>query len=217
MKINENELITFIKQQKQLAVDNNSQGNVFPTVLVEKDGKLCSIVVSPQIDKKFGLEAAYLCQIGFDPDKLIMIFDANPDFSSSSKEGQEFLENENYSDCMVYVAVDRNCEVNAGFVPYIRKNNTLKWQENFDNSFVEIGGSIPETLKKIISEELILDNNPTLKEICKNNSEKARFYTAIFSMEMMRNRGYLVIDYFSMLYPAYFEQKDEKLDSYKWN
>jgi hypothetical protein len=69
--------VDFAKQQKTLAVENTERGDIPPTVIVERDGEVLAVVISPQIQKELGLQAAAMCQSGFDPDALTMVVDAH--------------------------------------------------------------------------------------------------------------------------------------------
>lgn len=69
--------VDFAKQQKTLAVETTERGDIPPTVIVERDGEVLAVVISPQIQKELGLQAAAMCQAGFDPDALTMVVDAH--------------------------------------------------------------------------------------------------------------------------------------------
>lgn len=69
--------VDLAKAQKQMAVETTERGDITPTVIVEKDGKVMAIIVAPQVDKMLGLQAATMAQMGFNPDALTIIMDAH--------------------------------------------------------------------------------------------------------------------------------------------
>lgn len=69
--------VDFAKQQKQWAVDSTNRGDIPPTIIVERNDEIIAVVISPEIDKRLGLQAAAMCHLGFDPDALIMVVDAH--------------------------------------------------------------------------------------------------------------------------------------------
>jgi len=83
--------IDFAKHQKGWAVDSTDRGDIPPTIIVERDGEILAIVISPEIDKRYGLQAASMCRVGFDPDALTMVVDAHI-HESKRKENQTLEE-----------------------------------------------------------------------------------------------------------------------------
>ena len=79
--------IEFAKQHKSCAVEETERGDITPTVIVERDGETCAVVIAPQVDKELGFQAAAMAQAGFDPDALIVLLDAHVN-QMSLKEGQ---------------------------------------------------------------------------------------------------------------------------------
>jgi len=79
--------VDLAKSQKAWAVDCTNRGDISPMVIVERDGEVLAIVISPEIDKRYGLQAAAMCQAGFDPDALTMVVDAHI-HQGTTKEGQ---------------------------------------------------------------------------------------------------------------------------------
>lgn len=69
--------VEFAKFQKAWAVEKLERGDIPPTVIIERDGHVQAIVVSPQVDKYLGLQAAAMCQAGYDPDSITMVMDAH--------------------------------------------------------------------------------------------------------------------------------------------
>lgn len=88
--------VEFAKRQKDHAVKNTDRGDIPPTVIVERNGKVQAIVIAPQIDKRLGLQAAAMCQAGYDPDAITMVLDAHIGTMSSGKrpDGEKMTEEE---------------------------------------------------------------------------------------------------------------------------
>lgn len=162
--------VDFAKQQKAWAVEITDHGDIPPTVIVERDGKVLAIVVSPEINKQLGLKAAAMCQTGFDPDAITMVLDAHI-HSGKVAEGQtneEAIEeyhkkfpkgmqhacdNEGacdlgeISDCLICHRIDREGNITMVTLPYSYHGKSagqpFKWldeDERYKN-MGELGGS----------------------------------------------------------------------------
>lgn len=81
------------KHHKKMWVETSDRGDIPPTVFVEKDGKVVSVIVAPQVDKHAGLHAAHLARMGFDADALSIIMDAHATVGHA-KPGQSEEERE---------------------------------------------------------------------------------------------------------------------------
>lgn len=136
------EWVEFAKDKKAIAVESMERGDLPPTVVVERDGELCAIVIASQIDKEKGIQAAVLCQTGFDPDALIMIMDAHV-HTAQKVEGQTVeqareemakkfppgsmqkmcdeegaCETGLITDCLICHRIDRNGSIDLVTLPY---------------------------------------------------------------------------------------------------
>lgn len=85
--------IDLIKTQKDLFVKGTERGDIPPMVIPERNGEILAVVFAPEIDKELGYQAASMCNAGFSPDFLTVVFDSH--VSSQSKvEGQTLEEAE---------------------------------------------------------------------------------------------------------------------------
>jgi hypothetical protein len=88
--------VEFAKRQKMHAVASMQRGDIPPTVIVERGGRVQAIVIAPQVDKHLGLQAAAMCQAGYDPDAITMVLDAHIGTMSTGTrpDGEKMTEEE---------------------------------------------------------------------------------------------------------------------------
>lgn len=146
-------LIDFAKQQKEFVLSWTESGDLPPTVLVERYDALEAIIMSPDIDKNLALQAAALAKLGFDPDSLILIFDARmtqtldkknyneaiDDFQNKYPYGLQNVCESNKSqkdivDCLICYQINRHCEIQLAVIPYEHKSKqnkrSFEWLDN---------------------------------------------------------------------------------------
>jgi hypothetical protein len=172
--------IDFAKKQKDWAVEGTERGDVPPTVIVERDGKVLAVVIAPQIDKILGLQAAAMCQAGFDPDALTMIMDAHiheaksKEWQSKEEAVEEFhkkfpngmqhaCDNENacdlgeISDCLICHRITRDGEITLTTLPYSYHGKNagvpFKWLDE-DERYKDFGNISGDELEGFIPDNL---------------------------------------------------------------
>ena len=184
--------VDFAKQQKSWAVDSTNRGDIPPTIIVERDGEVLAIVISPEIDKRYGLQAASMCQAGFDPDALTMVVDAHI-HQGKRQEGQTMEEaQEEYhkkfpkgmqhacdtegacatgeiTDCLVYHRITRDGKITMVTLPYSYHGKDggvpFQWLDG-DERYKDMG-NMSETSEGVRLEGFIPDS---LREIMKSPS-----------------------------------------------
>jgi hypothetical protein len=134
--------VEYAKQHKMHIVETTDRGDITPTVIIERDGEVMSIISAPDVDKIQGLNIAALSQIGFDPDFLTILLDSHIHYGKV-KEGQtpeeaqeEFLkkyppgsmqkacdeqgacETGEITDCLVCHRINRKGDVEMVVLPY---------------------------------------------------------------------------------------------------
>jgi len=149
--------IDFAKGHKNFCLDKNPTGDLPPTVVVERGGRVEAIVMAEQIDKNLGLHAARVLQCGFDPDAIILFCDARlrkfekeewkdlpeeeikkrikqemkagsmPKMAEENKEEAERL---GITDCIICHRIDRKGKISMISLPYTYKDKNLQWLEN---------------------------------------------------------------------------------------
>jgi hypothetical protein len=185
--------IDFAKKQKKWMVDKTERGDIPPTVIVERDGVVLSIVMAPEVDKNLGLEAASICQAGFDPDAITMIMDAHIR-TSSLKEGQSAEEAmEEYhkkfpngmqhacdnegacelgeiSDCLICHRITRDGNISLVTLPYSYHGKNggqpFKWLDE-DERYKDFGSLEGENVTGYIPDSLrqIMKTKPFVHEV----------------------------------------------------
>lgn len=190
------------KSQKQAWVHATDQGDVPPTVLIEKDGIHLCTVIAEQVDKHLGLHAARLLKKAFDPDFMTIMLDAHMTLTDGkSKEEQKRLV-EKYvgkpgsmqkacdeegacslgeiTDCINVVRIDRKANIAFGVVSYDYhgKGTTLKWTDygSIMDEATEgkpmVSGLIPDTLREIMLNEKPLWEEPDLPDFMNMGDEE---------------------------------------------
>lgn len=173
--------IPFAKQHKENAVKNNDRGDIPPTVIVEKKGKIQMIVMANQVDKQLGLQATAVIRTSIDPDAVTLIMDAHV-ASMKPKEGQTAEEVEEefkkkfppgsmqkmcdeegacdaglITDCLICYRIDRDKKMSLVTLPYAyhgKEGPPFKWLDSDDklNVMLNEGGQL---LKGYIPESLL--------------------------------------------------------------
>lgn len=169
------ELITFVKQQKQVWLDREFKGDMPPYLIIEKDKTILFSLVGSEVDKERALWAAMICKRAFDMDTLYLIVDARCKFAK-----KEDLDLENYEpgsltklsdaeckqmevmDCLVAHKAT-NKEVLVITMPYEYRDSRgqINWLED-KFLFIEnedVSGVIPKYLSKIMNSKPILEND----------------------------------------------------------
>lgn len=139
------------KKHKLLWVMKTEGGDLPPTVIAVKGGRVIATVVAPQVDKELGIQAAYFCRKGLDPDRLVVVFDAYVRTEERFGEGPNQVSDFNYekgelqrmaaaggcergeiSSCLICYLVDRNQEARLAIVPYYypgKGKGKFRWTE----------------------------------------------------------------------------------------
>lgn len=147
-------LIGFAKEQKEFVIAWTETGDLPPTVLVERGDRLQAIIMAPDVDKNLALQAAALARLGFDPDSLVVIFDARmsqatgkynyddaiEDFQKNYPQGLQYAcKNDrevakNIVDCLICYRINRFCEMELTVIPYDyagkKSGKAIQWLEN---------------------------------------------------------------------------------------
>lgn len=148
--------IDFAKEHKAFAVQKTERGDVFPTIIVERNQELLAVVMAPELDKMLGLQAAHMCKIGFDPDSLTLVLDAHmhqskrkdnqtfeemeEEYRSKFPKGLQFAHDEENEideivDCLICHRINRQGEISIVALPYTYQEgkNPLKWLDSDPN------------------------------------------------------------------------------------
>ncbi len=191
------EWLDVIQEQKKMWVESTERGDMYPTVMVFRDGECLCIVTASDMDRDKGLHAAHIARSGLRADALIAIFDSHVK-SIPPEEADSFLENYRHgdlqkacdeegacelgqiSDCLTCHWINDKLESHLKILPYAYhgKNGGIpfKWQEFADlkldseKVFTEAfsQGVIPEALHEIMSAKPKIDEIPLLGEIAGN-------------------------------------------------
>lgn len=232
------DIFEFVKMQKAWAIENVEHGTVPPTVLVEKDNVVCAVVIAPQIDKELGLHAADLCQVGFDPDFLTVLFDAHV-YTQKMQKGQDIDEAEkemnkklkdlrlnksfqDFSDCIICCRIGRDLDIDINIYPYQydEKTSVFEWLE-FDlehecaTALKDTSGYIPTSLKKIMSQKSFFEQHPDALEKARNffgfSDERTRFHVARTFMGLLVAEDFAISDQYSSKHVEWIDAKPKAI------
>ena len=149
--------VPFAKQHKEHIVESTERGDISPTVIVEKNGKVQMIVISPDIDKNLGLQAAAVLHSSIDPDSITLIMDAHfamgkREEGQTDEEAQEAFRKKFppgsmqkmcdeevaceaglITDCLLCYRITRDLESSVLTIPYAyhgKQGPPFKWLDN---------------------------------------------------------------------------------------
>lgn len=147
------EIIKILKSHKEMWVETTERGDLLPTTIVIRDGKIIAVVVAQQLDKDLGLKAARFGRTAFSADALVLACDAHCYVAASLKDYQEakatwpdgLMQNacdqngacdtdKRMSDCLSIIFADKNgsVEIQSQTYDYHGKNGGIpfKWTEH---------------------------------------------------------------------------------------
>jgi hypothetical protein len=187
---NINDWIKIAKGLKMSWVESTERGDLNPTVYAERNGMVFCSVISPQLDKELGLEAAAMLRRGTAADTLTLIVDAHVYHGEKGESEEEFersrpknlqkacddegaCEKGIISDCLVVHRITTNKKIQFANVPYYYhgKGTTFRWVNNPEGYQEQImdeyeagtvlEGIVPDALRKIMDLSSI-NNDPMI-------------------------------------------------------
>jgi hypothetical protein len=134
--MNQEQIRKFVIQQKKHWVETTERGDIPPLVMVFKDGEFVAAATGTNVDKHQGMQIASLMQIGFQPDKLLIVLDSHfakampgetaEDMARKYPPGsmQKMCDEEGaceagtISDCLVLASIDKDKKFDMDILPY---------------------------------------------------------------------------------------------------
>lgn len=187
--------VEYAKKQKTMKFELGESLDLNPTIIIERDEKVLAIISSDDCDKEKGLAISALCQIGFDPDYITLLLDANlmsmektadktPE--QAEKEFKEIVgkkslqklveegkrEEKGIVECVVCHRISRTGDITMASLAYSSENGKITWLED-KTSFVldkndkdtKLTGYLPESLREIMTQPRLEDKVPEFLKI----------------------------------------------------
>jgi len=188
-------LISDIKALKeQQFKEAGKEADVPPIVFVEKNGKILTSIVAPEVDKVKGLNVVALAKLGFDPDSITLAVDAKIYKDNNIERFEDGFDKDKYAeslknkfpnglcdksiseenkklikDCILTCTVDRQGQLSVDMIFYEYQNGEIVWLEpDKDLDFMKgtSEGFVPDTMKAIMTEkDYLLEIVPGFKNI----------------------------------------------------
>jgi len=223
MKKNLEKWIELIKNQKVNWMQlNKKQPDMNPMVVVERDEKVLAVVIANRLDKHEGLNIALMCRRGFAPDAITLICDAH--IAKGEKEDKNFLERwskpgsmqkacdeegacktHEITDCMICTRIE-NGKIRHFVLPYFydeKYQGSFHWLDeeiadmNEDDPDVKLSGTIPDTLRKIMAEQTVLEIPEMKKEAEKLelSRERVLYHGGRAIMSVLSLQGHMCMSF----------------------
>lgn len=237
VKIGMENWVDFVRQHKMWFVENTDRGDIQPTVIVERDGEVLAIAMADEVDKYKGLQAAQILHAGFDPDALIVFFDAHVAKAKPGETEEEFkkrippgtmqkmCDEEGacdlglITDCLICHRIDRDLNLDFTILPYSYhgKGTTFQWK---DDDFLLAAppgetkqkGLIPEALLQIMQEPVLSSQEILRKSAAKMefSEERQRYHTGRACLQYLGSLGFIIFDLLTARHPEWSKQGEEK-------
>lgn len=208
---------------KLAVVRETERGDLPPTIIAERKGRVVSVIISSptNFNRDSGLIAAKVARLGFAADTITAVFDAhmkpmkqedlkNYKYGEMQRQCDEegACEHGEITDCMSVLRINLNKELLSAVLPYSyhgKSGTPFHWSEkDFEFHFpivgedrengIKMAGVIPENLSQIMALPSI-DNTHL-------------FHTVHDAMKVLRNNGFLVVDFLT-------EQVKTTIDQYQ--
>ena len=211
------------KTHKMIWVNNTDRGDMPPTVIVERNGRVLCAIIAKNIDKAEGLHVAHMARSGMCADKLTLLFDAHMKIDPSEEalkgykpgefqrmcEEEGALEKDIITDCILMHRISDDGEMKFMTLPYKIVQGELQWRN--DEKFSEIesqefSGFIPDNLRKIMDTPQSLDqmgdllmqnqkNKDLVEEFVNMDFDQKFYYIYRVVSRLIKDQGYVVMDY----------------------
>lgn len=219
--------VDFAKQHKGFFVENTKRGDLPPTIIAERNGEVFAIVIASDIDKELAFKASHILRTGAGADALVLILDAHVR-SVDAEKGDEFLKNYKHgdmqracdeegacelgiiSDCLICHRIDKDGNISMKILPYSYhgKGTDFKWTEpdpKHETDGVHFEGTVPDVLRKIMSEETFSDNEALMKTAREHGFDEERtwYHTARATFQILTEGGFYLFDLLSSRHPEW--------------
>lgn len=228
--------IEFAKKHKDFFVQSTERGDVPPTIIAERNGKVFAIAVAPEVDKKFAFGASHLFRTGAAADALVLILDAHIR-KVDATQGDEFLENYKHgdmqracdeegacdagviSDCLICHRIEKDGNITMKVLPYSYhgKGTEFKWTNNDKYKEEEmpdrVEGLIPDTLRKIMAETPYIATEGNVLAKMSNKigftEDRSQYHAARAVFHILMSQGFQLFDFLSFKHPEWCDAQEK--------